>query len=97
MKLRPLTRASRRRADVKNAVVAYAAWRSECAAVRAAYGKWGRAAASNACLAFVAYRVALDREERAADAYARLLPRVQRRPELDVARQLLQLPGTVGE
>ena len=37
-----------------------------------------------------------DREERAADIYARLLPRAKRRPELDVARQLAQLAVPFG-
>ncbi|HTU84662.1 MAG TPA: hypothetical protein VMF57_03750 [Solirubrobacteraceae bacterium] len=96
MKLRRLTRAGRRRADVDEAVAAYSAWRRECAAVRAAYGKWARAAKSEACSAFVAYRVALDREEQAAVIYARLLPRARRRPELDVARQLAQIAAPFG-
>jgi hypothetical protein len=96
MKLRPITRAGRRRADVENAVSAYRAWRRECAAVRAAYGRWTRAAKTDAWSAFAAYRVALEREERAADMYARLLPRAQRRPEFEVARQLAQRLPRVG-
>ncbi len=96
MKLRSFTRAGRRRADIDAVVVAYSVWRRECAGVRAAYGRWVRAATSDACFAFAAYRVALDREEQAADVYARLLPRAQRRPELDVARQLAQLPAPFG-
>jgi hypothetical protein len=96
MKLRRFTRAGRRRADIDDVVAAYSAWRRESAGVRAAYGRWARAAMSDAHFAFAAYRVALDREERAADIYARLLPRAKRRPELDVARQLAQLPAPFG-
>jgi hypothetical protein len=92
MKLRRFTRTGRRRAQLDAVLAAYTAWRRECAAVRAAYLKWARAARSDAHVAFAAYRVALDREERAADIYARLLPRAQRGPELDVAMQLSQLP-----
>jgi hypothetical protein len=96
MKLKRFTRAGRRRAEVDAAVAAYSAWTLECAAVRAAYGRWARAATKDASVAFVAYRVALDREQVAADVYAGLLPRAQRRPELDVARQLARLPAPFG-
>jgi len=90
MKLK-LTRAGRRRADIDDVIAAYSAWKRECAGVRAAYNRWARAARSDARFAFASYRVALDREEQAATIYARLLPRARRRPELDVARQLVQL------
>ena len=96
MKLGPITRAGRRRADVDKAVSAYSAWRCECAAVRAAYGRWTRAARRDAWSAFAAYRVALEREERAANIYAGLLPRARRRPEFEVARQLAQRLPRVG-
>jgi len=92
MSLRRFTRAGRRRAAVDDVVAAYSVWRDECAAVRSAYGRWARAPRSDACFAFAAYRVALDREEKAANVYARLLPRAQRRAELNVARQLAQIP-----
>jgi|ERR1700733_2358166 hypothetical protein len=96
MKLKRLTRAGRRRAEIEAVVAAYSAWRSECAAVHAAYGRWARAARSDACSAFAVYRGALDREEHAAHIYARLLLLAKRRPELDVARQLAQLPARSG-
>lgn len=51
----------------------YVAWREESAAVRAAYGDWHRAPADEAEPAYAAYGAALDREERAADAYRRLI------------------------
>jgi len=96
MRLRRFTRASRRRADVDAVLSAYSAWRCECAAVRAAYDRWADAATSDACFAFAAFSVALDREERAAARYARLLSRSRRPPELDVARQLAQVPVFFG-
>ena len=82
MRLGRLTRESRRRADVDSVLAAYSAWR------------WASAAMRDAC--FAAFRVALDREERAAARYARLLSRSRRLSELDVARQLAQLPGPFG-
>lgn len=97
MRLRHLTRAGRRRADVDAVIAAYSAWRGECLAVRAAYGRWARAAASDAYVEFAAYLRALEREERAACIYARLLPRAQHRPEFAVVRQLAQLPVLFGE
>ena len=96
MKLRPLTRAARRRRDIDVAIAAYSAWRRESAAVRDAYRSWMRAARADASFAFATYRLALDREERAARAYARRLSRAQGRPELDVVRQLAQLSVVSG-
>jgi hypothetical protein len=96
MTLKRLTRAGRRRADIDEVVAAYSAWRRECAAVRAAYRRWARAAAGEAWFAFAAYRTALDREERAASIYARLLLRVHRRPELDAVRLLAEIPAPFG-
>jgi len=96
-KLRPMTRAGRRRAEIDAVLAAYSAWRQECALVRAAYGQWARAATTDSRrAAFTTYRVALEREERAADRYARLLDSVESRPELDVGRQLAALPATSG-
>ena len=85
-----------RRAEIDDVVAAYSAWRRESAAVRAAYGRWVRAATRDARFAFTAYRVALDRQEDAANTYAQVLPRAQRRAELDVVRQLAQLPVSFG-
>jgi len=70
MKLRRPTRARRRRTDIDNALAAYSAWRRECASVGDAYGRWRRATTSDARSAFAGYRLALDREERAAEIYA---------------------------
>ena len=96
MRLTRFTRAGRRRADVDDVVAAYSAWRGECAAARAAYRRWGRGARRDAWFECAAYLAALDREERAAEVYARLLARAQLRPELDVARQLAELPTSFG-
>jgi hypothetical protein len=51
----------------------YVAWREESIAVRAAYREWLRAAPAWRGLAFEDYCAALDREERAAGEYQRLL------------------------
>ena len=96
MKLKPFIRVGRRRADIDDVVRAYWTWRRECAAARAAYRRWTHAAASDARCTFAAYRLALDREEWAADTYAGLLSGVRRRPELDVARRLAELPSLFG-
>ena len=96
MTLKRFTRANRRRADIDDVLAAYSAWRRECAAVRVAYRKWVRAAKSDACLAFAAYGAALEGEERAAELYARRVARVRRRPELDLVKQLAQLPSPFG-
>ena len=51
----------------------YVAWREESAAVEVAYADWVRAAPGERGPAFVTYFAALDREERAADTYKRLI------------------------
>ena len=96
MKLRRLTSSGRRRAAIDDAFAAYSAWRQQSAAARAAYVTWARAARSDARFAFAAYRAALDREERAADIFARRLHRAQRRRKLNVITQLAQLPAPSG-
>jgi predicted aminopeptidase len=60
---------------VDAAVDAYADWREECLAVQDAYDRWMNAPISDARWAFVAYRAALDREERASETYADLAVR----------------------
>lgn len=96
MKLTRFTRTGRRRADVDDVLAAYSAWRSECAAVRAAYGRWARGATRDADVTVAAYLAALDREERAAERYARLLVCARGRPEIDLVRQLGHLPALFG-
>ncbi|HTU87223.1 MAG TPA: hypothetical protein VMF57_16710 [Solirubrobacteraceae bacterium] len=51
----------------------YVGWREESVAVDAAYREWVRAASAWRALAFEDYCAALDREERAASEYQRLL------------------------
>ena len=58
------------------AVLAYVEWREECDAVWDAYGRWASARPQQSTHFDVAYRAALDREEAAANAYAKLIARV---------------------
>ena len=51
----------------------YVAWREESAAVEATYRDWQAARREEEALAFIAYRAALDREERAAEHYRQLI------------------------
>ena len=59
-----------RRREVEEVTGAYFAWWQECTAVRDAYRTWVRAARADAARAFAGYVAALEREQRAADAYA---------------------------
>jgi hypothetical protein len=89
-------RAARRRARVDTAVAAYRQWHAERDAVRAAYRVWAAASAFAEPLAFEAYQSALDREERAAKAYAGVMRRVRHLTETGLAHQLAliqDLPG----
>jgi hypothetical protein len=56
----------------------YVDWREECINVQASYDRWRDATRHDQAAAFAAYRAALDREERAAGAYAELIRRVAR-------------------
>jgi hypothetical protein len=56
----------------------YVDWREECSAVRVAYERWYQSDRRDSATAFAAYGAALDREERAGDAYAELVRRVTR-------------------
>jgi len=91
MRLKPIRRSARRRALVESAVAAYTKWRRECAAVGNAYRRWVIASALDRPLAFDAYTAALDREEDAAQLYARLMRRAGRRAETGLAQQLAKL------
>jgi hypothetical protein len=48
----------------------YVSWREECHGVRLAYRHWVDATPAEGRLAYAGYVAALDREERAAHAYA---------------------------
>jgi hypothetical protein len=94
MRLKPIKRAARRRAAVEAAVAAYSQWRGECAAVRRAYRRWASASAVDEPLAFNAYAAALDREQRAATLYARLMRRAGHLVEIGLAHQLAQVQNS---
>ena len=96
MRLKPIRRSVRQRAAVDATVAAYSDWRRECAAVRNAYRSWASARAVDKSLAFVAYNAALDREERAAKLFARLLRRSGQVAEIGLAHQLAQIQVTSG-
>jgi hypothetical protein len=66
----------RRRQTVDAAVAAYVEWRAACTDVRGAYRSWARTPAPYAELAYLVYGAALDREQAAAEVYARLMRRV---------------------
>ena len=55
------------------AVDAYVDWRDDSSEVWDAYERWRRAPAADAPFAFMAYRAAVDREERASHVYAELM------------------------
>jgi hypothetical protein len=60
--------------DLIDAVMdGYVTWREESAAVEAAYHTWRGAPADHRTVAFDDYFAALDREERAASEYRRLI------------------------
>jgi hypothetical protein len=61
---------------VDEAITGYVIWREDCAAVRDTYLRWSTVPREDAPSAFVAYTEALDREERSAQAYARLIARI---------------------
>jgi hypothetical protein len=54
---------------------AYVDWREACRAVDDAYRSWFGATGARTGVTFTRYSVALDREERAAEAYAGLVER----------------------
>ena len=54
----------------------YLAWREESMRVDTAYANWRRAPSGDRTLLYAAYLAALDREERAATDYRRMIDRV---------------------
>ena len=54
----------------------YVSWREASVAATTAYEKWARAGGGERAPAFDTYRAALDREERAAAEYQRLVEQV---------------------
>jgi hypothetical protein len=60
---------------IDEAMDGYVAWREESLAVEKAYRNWLSAGREDRSLSFAAYAAALDREERAASEYERLIAR----------------------
>src|SRR5437868_14701341 len=89
-----LTRRQRTLADA--ALDAYSEWRSECAAVRASYRRWVGTRGEEEPSAFNDYRSALDREERAAKHFARLMRRAGHLAETGIALQLARIQAGDG-
>ncbi len=58
----------------------YVSWREECSAVRQAYRAWADSDRGHRELPYAGYVAALDREERAALAYAEQSGRVSAQP-----------------
>jgi len=58
---------------VEAVIGGYVSWRAESAAVAATYETWARARGRGRAVAFADYAAALDREERAASEYQRVL------------------------
>ena len=63
----------------------YVAWREECTAVTAGYGRWSTAVRAERALGFAAYSAALDREGCAAERYAASVKRLRQFLWPDVA------------
>jgi hypothetical protein len=62
--------------SVDRLIELYCDWRTECSEVRAAYERFTDVPGDERALADVVYHATLDREESAADEYARQLMRV---------------------
>jgi hypothetical protein len=73
------TDSARARRSIDVLLERYVWWREECNAVEQTYQWWSDCDGGRRALAYAAYRAALDREERAASAYARQIERVSRR------------------
>jgi hypothetical protein len=69
----------RRKRLIDGLMDAYVDWRNACARVNDAYRSWGLDTGSRDRVTFVRYMAALDAEERAAQAYATAVRRVNRR------------------
>jgi hypothetical protein len=66
-------------------IESYVEWREECADVHTAYRRWARSEPRDRDLAFLAYRAALDREEKAALVYELIAEQILRRAHQWVA------------
>jgi hypothetical protein len=78
MKLNTFSRSAVNRSQLLDALMdGYVSWREESDAVSESYCAWTRATREERWLAYAAYVAALDREERAACTYRRLVEQVQ--------------------
>ena len=80
--MRPRTRAAKlgqRDRLIDAYIESYVHWREGCAEVHTAYRRWALSEPRDRDLAFLAYRTALDREEKAALAYELIAEQVTRR------------------
>jgi hypothetical protein len=68
-----------RRDVVDRMIELYCDWRTACAEVQAAYGRFLDAASGDRTMAFAAYTAALDREQSTCEAYARQIRVVESR------------------
>ena len=88
---------AQRRRDADHAFDAYVCWREECVAVDRAYSAWTSARLADAALAFDAYTDALDREEWAANIYARLMRQLGQLVDTGLAPEPCDAPSGPGE
>jgi hypothetical protein len=80
--MRPRTRAAKlgqRDRLIDAYIESYVDWREGCAEVHTAYRRWALSEPRDRDLAFLAYRAALDREEKAALAYELIAEQLARR------------------
>lgn len=78
MKLKNFPRSTVKDSQLVDALVdGYVSWREESDAVGESYRTWTRAVGDERRLAYAAYVAALDREERAACTYRRLVEQTQ--------------------
>jgi hypothetical protein len=96
MALKPTSHRLRPRRDICRALDAYVEWREACVVVQVAYGRWCSRRGSDRALAFYEYADALDREERAADVYARLVRAVGDATGAGPAVSLAEISGSRG-
>jgi hypothetical protein len=89
-----ITLRSQRRRLMDQATDAYAGWRDQCGAVERAYRYWASARGRDAATWYNAYSAALDREERAAERYARLIRRLTPAADMEPARGVASAAGS---
>ena len=66
-------------------IESYVDWREECVDLHGAYRRWTLSEPRDRDLAFLAYRAALDREEKAGLVYELIVEQLARRPRHRVA------------